>query len=91
METKQKLKDYGLWDWSHEYVYEDGQTYYYENVVCASDVAKFLKLPKTQQTYDKINEEYYIYEEELKDDEDFDEFMVDQYLDDATVACYEEY
>lgn len=89
-ENKIKLKDYGLWEFEHVYLFDDRNSHLFCGTVCASDVVDYLKLPKTQQVYDVIDKNCDRVEKVLKNNDFFNDFLIDKHYEDASREYYEE-
>lgn len=71
-----------LWYWEHTYDIED-HYYTYQGSVSNIDIAKFLNLPLTEDVLASIGKYWATYENMLKDDKDFDDFLTEIYESDA--------
>ena len=80
-----------LWSFACEYYFHEYQKepYYYCGFVCARDIAKFLELPQEERVYKAIYEWSDYYEESLKDDKVFNEFLEDEYADEARTDYFD--
>lgn len=79
-----------LWSFALEYYFNEYQEepYVHCGFVSPVDVAKFLELPEEDEIYKAIFDHSDYYEEALKCDAAFNEFLEDEYADEAERYFY---